>query len=151
MKVDKTFNRKSTIGSVQEIGLPHGWFAISHLLVPKMTERRRLHGKWCKLTTNKGTIYRVLRFSPHLKSTSEDAADIVLDWVGWINLNGQDEKINTPLQITIEESRWFEIPKQALGHPEPSYRLASLIALISLCLGLLSIALGVLSVWLAIR
>lgn len=152
MKLSATFTRKSPAEFAQKIGLPVGWFVLPHRLIESMAERRRLHGKWCKLKSENGTAYRVIRFSPRLKGTNRgDGADIVLDWLAWIDLNDRDENVESPLRISIAEARWYEYPWLAVSHPEPSYRLASWIALVSLMLGGISVALGIWSVWLTYR
>lgn len=150
MKITSSFIRRSPADFAQKIGMPIGWFVLPHRLVPDMAERRRLHGRWCKLSTDKGTAYRVLRFSPRLRSKGDGAPEVVLDWAAWIDLNGRDENVGGPAEIAIQEARWWAYPKLATTHPEPSYRLASWIALVSLGLGLLSVGLGAWSVWLTL-
>jgi len=147
MKLSLLFTSSSPADFAQKIGIPVGWFVLPHLLVESMTDRRNLHGKWCCIKSDKGTVFRVLRFSPRLKSITN--AEIVLDWAAWIELNGKEEDVTQPLSLKIEKARWYQYPKLAISHPEPSYRLASWIAIRSFALGFISVLLGAWSVYLS--
>lgn len=144
MNISKKFQRKSSAEFAQETAVPLGWFVLPSWMVDEKHQRRRLYGKWCRLKTDQGVVYRVIRFSPRLKSKDEPA-DIVLDWAAWLELNGHDEDVQQPIKITITEADPLQIVRAAVHHPEPGYRIASWLALISVGMGLLSFALGVLA------
>lgn len=72
--------------------------------------------------------------------------EIVIDWQAWIDLYGREEDVSGPIELTVRKARWFQYPMLGLRHPDPSYRLATLISLGSAVLGLISVALGVWSV-----
>lgn len=77
-------------------------------------------------------------------------SEVVLDWAAWIELNGRDEAADMPMELTVSKARFYQYPFLALRHQDPSYRLASGIAMVSLLLGAVSVALGVWSVLLAL-
>ena len=59
---------------------PEGWysyglFVVPHRLLPEMKDHRELHGKWCRIESNRGVVYRVVRFSPRLKSAETEERD----------------------------------------------------------------------------
>jgi hypothetical protein len=124
---------------------PAGWFAVSWRWIAECCHRRRGHGKWCKITSEHGSIYRVLRFSAELPgSPLAGTGEIVLDWDGWLYLHGRADDVDKPLELTVSAARWWAFPQFALAHPDPTIRLAGLLALLSVALGLLSIVLTVL-------
>lgn len=149
MEIVLPFKRVSPLEFAQKVGIPMGWFLVSHRLLPKMKDRRELHGKWCRIESNRGIVYRVIRFSPRLQSAGTEARDIVIDWQAWIDLYGREEDVSSPIELTVTKARWFQYPVLGLRHPDPSYRLATLISLGSAVLGVLSVVLGVWSVCLA--
>ena len=151
MKKTAIFVRQSPSQFAQKTGIPMGWFVLPHRLVPDIRQRRRLHGSWCTIKSDKGAVYRILRFSPRLKGGKVGGdSEVVLDWAAWIELNGRDEAADMPMELTVSKARFYQYPFLALRHQDPSYRLASGIAMVSLLLGAVSVALGVWSVLLAL-
>lgn len=142
-----TFERRN-LGSLHgKMPVPTGWFVLPFRLMPKIDERRKYHGKWFTIESEQQRIFRVLRFAPNLHGSIKDnnPKDILLDWVGWIDLCGRDEEVEVPLQLKISKSTlWQKMVCAGLKHPEPTYRFAYGLALVSVGLGLLSILLAIL-------
>lgn len=63
--------------------------------------------------------------------------------MGWIDLMGREPKTKEALSLTIRPVRFWEKYQCAVKHPEPAYRLASWMAILSLLLGLLSLGLAI--------
>lgn len=144
--INGTFFRKHLGVLKEKMPVPTGWFVIPYNLMPEKKDRRKCHGRWFTIKSEHKKIYRVLRFAPDLHGTIKDdkQKDIVLDWVGWIDLCGRDENVDISLRLTISKTIfWERLICTGLKHPEPSYRLTTLLALISICLGLLSVILAV--------
>lgn len=141
------FRRVSPAIFAEKIGIPLGWCVISHRYMPDRSERRNAHGRWFKLSTDKGCAYRVLRFSANLDGAVGKEGVLVLDWPGWLDLNGRTENLEETLEVTITKARWCQYPALAVAHPDPAIRWGSWMAIISLGLGLLSIFLGSWSIW----
>ena len=47
-----SFERVSPAAFAERIGIPLGWFVISHRWMPEKKQRRERHGKWFKLSTS---------------------------------------------------------------------------------------------------
>ncbi|HBQ8682557.1 hypothetical protein [Pseudomonas aeruginosa] len=136
------FERVSPAAFADKIGIPLGWFVISHRWMPEKKQRRESHGKWFKLSTSSGVVYRVLRFSANLRGAPGSTGDIVLDWPAWLDLFAREENVDGPIEITITPAKWWEYPRLAISHPDPAVRLAGWISIVSLILGALSVVLG---------
>jgi hypothetical protein len=145
------FTRVSPAAFAERVGIPAGWFVISHRWIPTKTARRFAHGEWFKLSTPHADVYRVLRFSPNLEGAPGKTGQIVLDWPAWLDLYGRVEDVDGPLELEITKASWYEYPRLAISHPDPTFRLSSWIAVISLSLGVVSLLLGVWSVCIAYR
>lgn len=150
MAIRSTFNRVSPAKFAEKVGIPLGWFVVSHRLMDSKQERRNSHGRWFRLETSEGTVFRVLRFSANLTSATGKPAEIVLDYPAWLDLHGRAENVDGPLEISISPARWWESPRLAIAHPDPSIRLAGWLAVISVALGVLSVVLGGWSIWLTL-
>jgi hypothetical protein len=146
MKVKSKFQRKSPAEFAEKTGVPVGWFVLPFPMIEEKEQRRKLHGKWCRLASEKGAVYRVIRFSPRLKSKST-TPEIVLDWVAWLELNGRDENVQDPIEISITKANPLQILFAAVHHPEPGYRIASWLALVSVGMGVVSLLMGIISLW----
>ncbi|MGL6335698.1 hypothetical protein ACSZMH_11360 [Aeromonas jandaei] len=144
-----SFVRVSPSAFADKTGIPQGWFVISHRWMPDKLKRRKYHGKWFKLSTSSGCIYRVLRFSVNLRGKSGSQGDIVIDWPAWLDLFGREEDVNRAIEINITPAKWWEYPRLAISHPDPAMRLAGWIAISSLFLGALSVVLGGWSLYLS--
>jgi len=68
-------------------------------------------------------------------------SDLVIDWVGWLDLHGRASDVDGPLELEIEQVSPLLLPMMIVMHPDPTSRLAGWIALVSLALGILSILL----------
>lgn len=147
--IQGTFKRMSPSKFAEKVGIPQGWFVISHRWMPDKTNRRKYHGKWFKLVTPSGQVFRVLRFSVNLAGKPGGQGDIVIDWPAWLDLFGRVENVDRPIEIEITPAKWWEYPRLAISHPDPAMRLAGWIAITSLALGFISVILGGLSIYLS--
>jgi hypothetical protein len=142
-----TFQRVSPASFAERNGIPLGWFVISHRWVEPKLERRRYHGKWFKLSSELGSVYRVLRFSARLAGAPGKLGDIVIDYPAWLDLHGRAENVEGPLELRFEPARWWQVYSLATSHPDPSFRLAGWLATLSVALGIVSVALAIWSLW----
>ncbi len=139
-----SFYRLSPSIFADKIGIPPAWFVISYRWMSSKKKRRISHGQWYRITSEFETIYRILRFSPNIKGGSKQGeGQIVLDWPGWIDLFGRAEDVDGTIELRIAPARWWEYPKLALAHPDPTHRLAGELGLLSVALGILSIVLAI--------
>lgn len=142
--INGMFNRLSPTKFAEKASIPLGWMVISSRCVSSKSERRRTHGKWFRIESAHGTSYRVLRFSPNLAAPAADhPGKLVLDWPAWLELNGYADDVSTPLQLTITKASLWHLPQVAASHPDPTVRISSELALISVVLGILSIILAI--------
>jgi hypothetical protein len=116
------------------------YFGISPRLVEGKT--RRFTGKWCKIESASGSIYRVIRFQPHFSAGKNGTpAQIAFDYDGWLTLLG-DNPFNSLLELKIRKARIHEYLLATLFHPDPTFRLASWLGAIALGVSLISIAIS---------
>ena len=74
------FKRVSPAQFAEKIGLPLGWIVVNYGHIPKKASRRKAHGAWFEVKSNRGKAYRMLRFSPRLKKGNYKVdAEIVID------------------------------------------------------------------------
>jgi hypothetical protein len=143
-KFDGTFTRVSPANFAEKMILPLGWFVVRYDLIADKTARREAHGKWFAIKSDKETIYRMLRFSVKLTGPSKNKnAEMVLDWVGWIDLYDRVENVDPPLRLSVSRVPWWKLPWVYLQHPDSAVRLSSWLGWASILLGLLSIVLTV--------
>ena len=134
------FIRASQYSEQKEV--PAGWFVISSQWFADKPARRISHGKWYRIKSESGCVYRILRFSPNLKGSPKiGSGQIVLDWPGWIDLNGRSGNESKQIELSISRAPWWKFFILPFSHPDPSYRLAALLGLISILLGVLSLIL----------
>ena len=139
-----TFSRVAPADFAEKIGIPMGWMVISHRWIPEKVKRRLAHGRWFRLKSTYGEVFRVLRFSASLPGgPSNGTGELVIDWAAWLELYGFAEDVKNPLELEISQARWWQLPKLAASHPDPAFRLSSILALVSVGLGALSILLAV--------
>lgn len=143
--ISGSFTRVSPAAFAEKIGIPAGWFVISHRWLDEKKTRRLQHGKWFRLSSAENAVYRVLRFSPRLAGAPGKSGEIVIDYEAWLDLFGRTEDVDGPLSLEIRVARWWELPRLATSHPDPAIRLAGWIALLSLVLGIVSVVLAVLA------
>lgn len=135
-----TFTRISPAKFAESVGIPAGWFVVSHKIMPAKGERRLAHGAWYCIKGPGGSVYRILRFSPNLR-WENPTSEIVIDWQGWLDLNGRAEDVTGPAELEILNVRWWKTPVLAVAHPDPAVRMAGVLGLISIGLGVLSVVL----------
>src|SRR5450432_1713550 len=102
------FTRTSPAAFAEKVGIPAGWFVISHRWMPLKPDRRKAHGHWYKIVSRHGTIFRILRFSTNLEGSAETKrGQIVVDWPGWLELWGYADNVDLPAELEITRaSRW---------------------------------------------
>jgi hypothetical protein len=128
----------------EKVDLPQGWCVISYRCFSDRKFRRHAHGRWFQIKSDQGCVHRVLRFSAKLRAPKKTTGEIVLDWVGWLDLNGRDENVDEPLKLRISPVAWWRTPLMAKAYPDPTVRLAAMLGLISVGLGILSLVLSLL-------
>lgn len=129
-----TFERISPAKFADKVGIPLGWVVVRHSHLPEKLARRRTHARWVCIKCGSQRVYRVLRYSVNLRS-----GDIVMDWAGWIDLQGRTDKESDVLELTIRTARWYEFLTIPLRHVDPGYRLAAWLGVVSLWLGVISL------------
>lgn len=135
-----TFQRKSPASFADKVGIPLGWIVVHHDHIPEKAHRRIVHGEWFEVTADRGTIFRMLRFSPNIpKGKPGSPGTIVIDWIGWIDLHNRDEDIEGPLQLKIRRVPLWKRPWVYLRHPDPAVRLSGWLGWASLILGLIAL------------
>lgn len=148
--VRATFTRVSPSAFAEKVGIPLGWCVISHRWMPEKKDRRHAHGKWFRLSSAEGTVYRVLRFSANLQGSPGAEGQLVIDYPGWLDLLGRTENTNVSVPIKITPVRWWHAGILAVSHPDPSVRLAGWLAVLSFGLGIVSVVLGIWSICLSL-
>ncbi len=150
--ISGTFTRTT---SSPEKKCESGWFALSHYLVPVKRDRRTARNVWYRIASvdsqnDVQCIYRVLRFDPTLIAGSQEQdkpAEIDVDYQGWIELSGFAEKKPKTLQLLITRATAIGIVRGMLHHPDPSIRVASWLAAISVILSAVGVGLGLSAFW----
>lgn len=139
------FSRRSPASFAEKAGIPPGWFVISWAWMSDKRSRRRSHGRWFKISSGGRSVYRVLRFSGRLRAdTKVREGTIVIDYPAWLELNDYANNLDGPLNLTIEPVPRWRFWTMATSHPDPIYRLAGSLGLVSLGLGFLSL---IVSIW----
>jgi len=101
-------------------------------------------GKWFQLRTSEGRIFRILRFDSKLPYSDQNGtADVFIDYHGWLKLIGYAEKVDVTEDVEFKKARWWQLMRCMVSHPDPGYRLAGWLSLVSLFLGILGLLLGV--------
>jgi hypothetical protein len=119
------------------------WFTISHRFLDDKVDRRMASGKWFQLRTTDGTIFRILRFESKLAySDNVGTADVFIDYHGWLKLIDYSENIDVTTDVEFKKAGWWQLMHCMVSHPDPGYRLAGWISLVSLLLGIVGLALG---------
>lgn len=102
-----------------------------------------MHGRWFRIRIQEREIYRILRFAPNLKgSKKRGEGEMFVDWPGWIELSDHEAETERPLDLVLEEAGWWRFPQFVMSHPDPMFRLAGFLGLLSVALGLLSLFLA---------
>lgn len=121
-----------------KIELPMGWIVVRHSHLGSKLERRKTHGHWVAITSGQNRIYRIIRYSVNL-----EADKIVMDWAGWIDLQGRTDDEADTLDLVITKATWCQLAVIPFKHIDPGYRLSAWLGAISVGLGLLSVILSV--------
>ena len=117
------------------------YFGISPSLINAKT--RKITGKWCKIESDSGSIYRVVRFQPQFSGgKTGKIAQIAIDHDGLIMLLG-DKPTNSILELKIRSVWIHEYLLATLQHPDPTFRLASWLGILSLIISLVSLAISI--------
>lgn len=130
------FRRKPPAQFGEKVDLPLGWIVLRHGHLKDKAARRNVTYRWAAIICGKTKIYRVLRFSVNLPND-----EIVLDWPGWIDLQGRVADTLDSVDLEIRTPRCWEYLIIPFRHVDPGYRMSAWLGAISICLGLLSIAL----------
>jgi hypothetical protein len=136
------FTRISPAAFAEKVGIPLGWIVISHHHMPAKSARRAAHGRWYRISCEGYSIYRILRFSPNLHYSASGENDLVVDWVGWLDLHGRADDVDGPISLEIATVPQIFTPLMTITHPDPTFRLMGWLALISVALGVLSVVLA---------
>lgn len=140
-KISGTFKRISPTSQKFNAIVPLGWVAVNFRWMPDKSERRREYGKWYTFVSEKGRVHRAIRFAANAKrNKAKNSGEIAIDWLGWIALNGYEENVDGPIEITIEKVPFYKVPFIFRTHPDPAYRLAAWVAWVSVALGIISFA-----------
>ena len=139
--IEATFLRKPPPYFAEGNGIPSGWVCISFRWITDTRDRRKLYGTWVKIQSSHGVSYRVLRFSGSLRGTQASGeGEIVLDWSAWLELSGfSEDSSDLALPLKITRARWYQRPFVGFFHPDPTYRLANLLAYLALALAFISL------------
>ncbi len=132
-----TFKRTSPAKFADRVELPAGWTVLRHDHLPEKLQRRATHGKWVAIESGQNRIFRILRYSVNLPKR-----DIVLDWAGWIDLQGRNAKIYNSIPLKIRSPKILEYPIIPFRHVDPGYRMSAWLGLLSVVLGSLSLILS---------
>lgn len=135
-----TFSRISPAAFAEKVGIPLGWVVVHHDHIPGKSDRRKAHGAWFEISSDRGKVYRMLRFSPRLKKgIGTNPADLVIDWVGWIDLHDRDEDVDGVLTLKLRRVPLWKRPRAYLEHPDPAIRLSGWLGWTSIILGLIAL------------
>jgi len=137
--IDQVISRVSPRQVHESYKLPLGWVVVRHGHLDTMSDRRKTHGRWVKIKSDKGTVYRLVRYSGSLPRDG-----IVIDYLGWMELQGRQDEIQESYPITISSVRWYENLILPFKHIDPGIRLSSYLGGLSVILGIVSIYLGIL-------
>jgi len=146
---EASFERTSPASFTEKVGIPLGWVVVHYGHIPNKSDRRKAHGEWFELKSDRGTIYRMLRFSPQVHKGGKDrSAKIVIDWIGWIDLHNREEAVAGAITLKLRRVSWWKRPWVYLHHPDPAVRLSGWLGWISMVLGTISLLLTIPYGWL---
>jgi hypothetical protein len=141
-----TFSRKTPSSIAENIELPLGWFVVSWRWIDVKATRRRSHGRLYRISSGEQGVYRILRFSTGLKGgCKQGSGEIAIDWPAWLELNDFAEEIHNELELKLEPAPRWQLWRLAFSHPDPAYRLAGILGVVSVGLGVLSILLALIA------
>jgi hypothetical protein len=144
------FERTSPASFTEKVGIPLGWIVVHYGHIPDKVDRRKAHGEWFELKSERGTVYRMLRFSPQVvKGGQGRTAKIVIDWIGWIDLHNREEDVSGSINLRLRRVSWWKRPVVYLRHPDPAVRLSGWLGWLSVLLGTVSLVMTIDWSWLA--
>lgn len=142
-EISGSFARVAPVAFAEKADFPLGWVVVSHRWLTAKADRRDAHGRWYRIQCDGRTIYRAIRFSGKLKgSPKQGIGEIVIDWPGWLDLNGRAEEVDNSIELSLRRVRFYDLPRVPVHHPDPAIRVAGWLGLISVGLGILSIILA---------
>lgn len=143
-----TFQRSSPASFADKVGIPLGWVVVHHSHIKQKADRRIAHGEWFEISSDRGKIYRMLRFSPNItKGDEQNPGTMVIDWIGWIDLHGRDEDVAGAIDLKVRRIPWWKRPWAYLRHPDPAVRLSGWLGWASVILGLIALLLTLPYCW----
>lgn len=132
----RIFRRVSPAKFADRVELPAGWTVLRFSHLSEKQSRRATHGRWVVLTSGSNAIYRIVRYSVTLP-----ADEIVLDWAGWIDLQGRLADAPDQIEIGVRTPYLWEYAVIPFKHIDPGYRMSAWLGTISVVLGALSVIL----------
>jgi hypothetical protein len=132
-----TFERISPAKLAERVELPVGWTVLRHDHLPENLQRRETHGKWVAIESGQNKIFRIIRYSASLPKRK-----IILDWAGWIDLQGRNAKVYDSIPLKVRSPKILEYPIIPFCHVDPGYRMSAWLGLLSVGLGILSLVIS---------
>lgn len=129
------FRRMSPAAFSERVELPQGWIVLRFNNLPEKIARRATHGQWVVLIHGSHKVYRIVRYSVTMPKN-----EIVLDWAGWLDLQGRIADLDQEVALTIRTPQWWELLVVPFKHIDPGYRMSAWLGSISLALGVVSVA-----------
>ena len=115
------------------------YFGVSPMVFENYQIVKKQTGKWFRIKSSEGVIYRAIRYQPQLSAGKKDkAALIALDYEGSREL-GFKKNERLILRLEIRNIYPHEYILAVLKHPDPSYRLASGLGFLALILSIISL------------
>lgn len=145
---EATFERIAPAAFAEKVGIPLGWIVVHYDHIPAKADRRIAHGEWFEISSGRAKIYRLLRFSPNVKKGGAATnGEIVIDWIGWIDLYVRDEEVAGPILLKLRRVPWWKRPWVYLKHPDPAVRLSGWLGWASVILGVIALLLALPYPW----
>lgn len=132
-----TFSRKPPAQFGEKVDLPLGWAVLRHGHLNPKQKRRDVTYRWATIVCSKRKIFRVLQFSGNVPLN-----EIVLDWPGWIDLQGRVADTLDTIDLEVRKPHFWEYLVIPFSHVDPGYRMSAWLGAISVGLGVLSIVLA---------
>ncbi len=136
--VKGTFTRKPPAQFGERVELPLGWTVLRYGHLKEKQTRRDVTYRWATIVCGKRKIFRVVRFGGNVRLD-----EIVLDWPGWIDLQGRVADTLDSVELEIRTPRLWEYLIIPFYHVDPGYRMSAWLGAMSVGLGLLSVVLTV--------
>jgi len=106
-----------------------GWIALNHRYSTSHGGAM-VRGKWYKIESSSGSVYRVLRFSPLLRhAQGEFGGEVSLDWDSSLELWG-GESASEPRELLVTEASLLQSVGCAWRYPDPAVQLSLRFAIV---------------------